>query len=125
MRPLFQLAGLRIAAVVVTQRAGEIRERLAGDAAGNAAAAAADALDLRTVDGIVCIGGDGTVSEVFNGLVERAMWDATERSSSFLANGDRRECDGDDCDETAEPRRRRFPRPRLPVGIIPGEFGRG
>lgn len=47
---------------------------------------------------VVCIGGDGTFSELFNGLISRAAWDQ------------RIDLDNPDV---------RLPRPSIPVGVIP------
>lgn len=117
-RPMLRQAGVRVVRAVVTQRAGEIREALAGGGDGGLAG-----VDLAGVDGVVCVGGDGTVSEVFNGLVERAMWDEREqrpqgeREAAAEASGD-----GEGDGTTDQQQRRRFRRPRLPIGIIPGEL---
>lgn len=54
---------------------------------------------LDNVDAIVCIGGDGTFSEVFNGLVVRTAKDA--------------EIDYNDCEVV-------LPTPSIPVGVVPG-----
>lgn len=83
-KPLFELAGVE-ADVVVSQRANQIGDMLQRHL-------------LSGLDGVVCVGGDGTVSEVFNGLVRRAMADRGGEAA------------------TEEP----FARPSLPVGIIPG-----
>jgi len=40
----------------------------------------ASKLDLETArDGIICVGGDGTMNEVINGLLSRADWDVVRR----------------------------------------------
>lgn len=59
--PLFQLAGIQTR-VIVSQRANHIRDLIA------AADASADRLH-DAYDGLVCIGGDGTFAELFNGLI--------------------------------------------------------
>lgn len=59
VKPIFSLAGVD-ASVVVSQRSNQIREFIMTQS-------------LETFDGIVCIGGDGTFSEVFNGLVFRTI----------------------------------------------------
>lgn len=85
VKPIFALAGVD-ASVVVSQRSNQIREFIMTQS-------------LDTFDGIVCIGGDGTFSEVFNGLVFRTMkqcdLDATRLSSEHL------------------------PSPGMPIGVIP------
>lgn len=59
VKTIFRLAGVD-ASVVVSQRSNQIREFIMTQS-------------LENFDGIVCIGGDGTFSEVFNGLVFRSM----------------------------------------------------
>lgn len=55
-------------------------------------------LNLQQYDGIICLGGDGTVSEVINGLMFRTMIDL----GLNLSNPEY------------------MPKPNLPIGIIPG-----
>lgn len=86
-RPVFELAGVE-ADVVVSQRPNQIADMLQRHL-------------LAGLDGVCCVGGDGTVSEVFNGLVRRAMVEEAETEQGQEVVGG-------------------FPRPRLPVGIIPG-----
>lgn len=83
---LFNIAGLDVT-VQVTQRKNQIKDYIMKH-------------NLDTFDSIGCVGGDGTVSELFNGLVLK-------------------ECcfqgiDADDMNQT-------LPKPCLPVGIIPGK----
>ena len=54
---------------------------------------------LDNVDAIVCIGGDGTFSEIFNGLVVRTAKDAA--------------IDYNDCEVI-------LPTPSIPIGVVPG-----
>ncbi|KAH8311193.1 hypothetical protein KR044_004740, partial [Drosophila immigrans] len=83
VRPLFQLAGID-ATCITTQRANQIRDILLSH-------------DLSCYDAVCCVGGDGTVAEVINGLVFRRM----------------RELQLD------EQRPAYIPRPSLPVAVIP------
>ncbi|KAH8359765.1 hypothetical protein KR093_008700, partial [Drosophila rubida] len=83
VRPLFQLAGID-ATCITTQRANQIRDILLSH-------------DLSCYDAVCCVGGDGTVAEVINGLVFRRM----------------RELGLD------EQRPAYIPRPTLPVAVIP------
>ncbi|XP_032595876.1 ceramide kinase isoform X2 [Drosophila grimshawi] len=83
VRPLFQLAGID-ATCITTQRANQIRDILLSH-------------ELSCYDAVCCVGGDGTVAEVINGLVFRRM----------------RELGLD------EQRPAYIPRPSLPVAIIP------
>ncbi|KAK5637889.1 hypothetical protein RI129_000192 [Pyrocoelia pectoralis] len=57
-RPLFEVAGVELT-VVVTKRRNEIRDTLL------------EMDDLDKLDAVVCVGGDGTASEAFTGLVLR------------------------------------------------------
>nr|CAI5827655.1 unnamed protein product [Callosobruchus analis] len=84
-KDLFNIAGVEVT-LNVSQRKDQIKDFLINHS-----------LDM--FDSIACVGGDGTVSEIFNGLVLR-------------------ECklkgvDPDDINEI-------LPKPRIPVGIIPG-----
>ncbi|XP_017855581.1 PREDICTED: ceramide kinase isoform X1 [Drosophila arizonae] len=83
VRPLFQLAGID-ATCITTQRANQIRDILLTH-------------DLSCYEAVCCVGGDGTVAEVINGLVFRRM----------------RELGLD------EQRPAYIPRPTLPVAVIP------
>ncbi|XP_034485283.1 ceramide kinase [Drosophila innubila] len=83
VRPLFQLAGID-ATCITTQRANQIRDILLTH-------------DLSCYDAVCCVGGDGTVAEVINGLVFRRMREL-----------------GLDMQRPAY-----VPRPSLPVAVIP------
>ncbi|KAM8703558.1 hypothetical protein ACLKA7_008219 [Drosophila subpalustris] len=83
VRPLFQLAGID-ATCITTQRANQIRDILLTH-------------DLSCYDAVCCVGGDGTVAEVINGLVFRRMREL-----------------GLDMQRPAY-----IPRPSLPVAVIP------
>ena len=85
VKPLFLVAGIE-ANVIITQRQNHARDTLLSCSFDN-------------TDGVVCIGGDGTFSEVFNGLVQRAA----------------RDCDVDYNNPDA-----RLPKPSLRVGVITG-----
>ncbi|EFA10927.1 ceramide kinase [Tribolium castaneum] len=84
-KPLFQTAGVDVT-VNVSQRKNQIRDFVLNHS-----------LDM--FDSIACVGGDGTVSELFNGLVLR-------------------ECKnlGIDADDIEQD----LPKPKIPIGIIPG-----
>lgn len=86
-KPLFEIAGVDVT-VNVSQRKDQIRDFLINGS-------------LEMFDSVACVGGDGTVSELFNGLVLR-------------------ECrnKGIDADNINTP----LPSPRLPIGIIPGKY---
>lgn len=83
VRPLFQLAGIDVTCIT-TQRANQIRDILLSH-------------DLSCYDAVCCVGGDGTVAEVINGLVFRRMRELglDEQQPAYI------------------------PRPTLPVGVIP------
>lgn len=88
-RPLFELAKVAVT-VIVSQRANHIRDTIIKHGG------------LEQYDGIACIGGDGTFSEVFNGLVLRGILDlGLDPASIFEMSID-------------------IPRPNIPIGIIPG-----
>ncbi|CAL1527023.1 unnamed protein product [Lymnaea stagnalis] len=57
VRPLFELAGI-YSEVIITKRQYHARDVIYE-------------YDLQTVDGLVCVGGDGTFSELLNGLLDR------------------------------------------------------
>nr|XP_014092462.1 ceramide kinase [Bactrocera oleae]XP_036229324.1 ceramide kinase [Bactrocera oleae]XP_036229325.1 ceramide kinase [Bactrocera oleae]XP_036229326.1 ceramide kinase [Bactrocera oleae]XP_036229327.1 ceramide kinase [Bactrocera oleae]XP_036229328.1 ceramide kinase [Bactrocera oleae]XP_036229329.1 ceramide kinase [Bactrocera oleae] len=82
-KPLFQLAGID-ASCIISQRSNQIRDILLSH-------------DLSPFDAVCCVGGDGTVAEVINGLIFRAICDAglDARQPPYV------------------------PRPTLPVAIIP------
>ncbi|XP_054738569.1 ceramide kinase [Anastrepha obliqua] len=82
-KPIFQLAGID-ASCILTQRSNQIRDILLSD-------------DLTPFDAICCVGGDGTVAEVINGLLFRAIYDAglNPRQPAYV------------------------PKPALPIAIIP------
>ncbi|KAJ8683458.1 hypothetical protein QAD02_019250 [Eretmocerus hayati] len=84
VQPLMNLAGVE-AKVIVTERAGHIHDYLMS-------------CELGSYHAVVCIGGDGTFSELFNGLISR-----TARDRCIDLN----EPDVD------------LPRPDIPVGMIP------
>lgn len=60
--PIFQLAGISVE-LVTTRYAGHARECLLE-------------MDLSHFDGVVCVGGDGMVNEIVNGVLLRAQRDA-------------------------------------------------
>lgn len=82
-KPLFQMAGID-ASCIISQRSNQIRDILLSH-------------DLSPFDAVCCVGGDGTVAEVINGLIFRAICDADmdARQPSYV------------------------PKPTLPVAIIP------
>ncbi|KRT83782.1 hypothetical protein AMK59_3697 [Oryctes borbonicus] len=86
-KPLFHIANIDVT-VTVSQRKDQIKDFIAYH-------------NLDIFDSIACVGGDGTVSELFNGLVIR-------------------ECrlKGIDIDNHSV----ELPRPSLPVGVIPGVY---
>lgn len=61
VKPIFQLAGID-ASVVISQRSHQIHDFIMTQS-------------LEHFDGIVCIGGDGTFSELFNGIIFRTFKD--------------------------------------------------
>lgn len=85
VKPIFNMAGVD-ASVVVSQRSDQIREFIMTQS-------------LNTFDGIVCIGGDGTFSEVFNGLIFRTL-NQFDLDPQRLQTG-------------------RLPTPSMPIGVIP------
>ncbi|XP_046623003.1 ceramide kinase isoform X1 [Neodiprion virginianus] len=84
VQPLLAIAGVE-ARMLVTERAGHIRDTLL-------------TCNLDDVEAVACIGGDGTFSEVFNGLVLRTVKD--------------KDLDPNDPEAVLPP-------PKLPVGVIP------
>ncbi|KAF5300184.1 hypothetical protein FQA39_LY11218 [Lamprigera yunnana] len=84
-KPLFNIAGIDVS-VIVSQRRNQIRDIIINH-------------NLDVFDSIGCVGGDGTVSELFNGLVIR-------------------ECNL--CGINPDDLNERLPKPSLPIGIIPG-----
>ncbi|XP_071570266.1 ceramide kinase isoform X2 [Temnothorax nylanderi] len=84
VQPLMTIAGIETK-MMVTERAGHIRDALL-------------TADLSDLHAVVCIGGDGTFAEAFNGLILRAARD--------------QQIDPNDPDA-------RLPGPALPVGVIP------
>ncbi|XP_049817445.1 ceramide kinase isoform X2 [Aethina tumida] len=84
-KPLFHKAGIEVT-VNVSQRKDQIKDFLIHH-------------NLDMYDSVACVGGDGTVSELFNGLVLR-------------------ECKKDGVD--ANDINQVLPKPKLPIGIIPG-----
>lgn len=84
-KPLFDIAGVDVT-VNVSQRKDQIRDFLIN-------------YNLELFDSIACVGGDGTLSELFNGLVLR-------QSKS----------DGVNYDDMKSV----LPRPKFTVGVIPG-----
>lgn len=84
-KTLFNVAGIDVT-VNVSQRKDQIRDYLINH-------------NLDMFDSVACVGGDGTVSELFNGLVLREC--------------KRLGIDYDDINVN-------LPKPKLPVGIIPG-----
>lgn len=86
-KPLFHKAGIEVT-VNVSQRKDQIKDFLIHH-------------NLDMYDSVACVGGDGTVSELFNGLVLR-------------------ECKKDGVD--ANDINQVLPKPKLPIGIIPGMY---
>ncbi|GFN84603.1 hypothetical protein PoB_001110900 [Plakobranchus ocellatus] len=62
VRPLFELAGI-YSEVIITKRQYHARDVVYD-------------YDLKTIDGLVCVGGDGTFSELLNGLLDRTNSEA-------------------------------------------------
>ncbi|XP_023718038.1 ceramide kinase isoform X2 [Cryptotermes secundus] len=85
VKPLFVLAGIETN-VIITQRQNHARDTLLN-------------CSFDSIDGVACIGGDGTFAEVFNGLVLRTA----------------RDCGVDHNDPDAI-----LPKPFFRVGVIPG-----
>lgn len=84
-KPLFTIAGVDVT-VNVSQRKDQIRDFVAYH-------------NLDMFDSVACVGGDGTLSELFNGLVLRECR--------------LKQIDKDDMSQT-------LPKPSMPVGVIPG-----
>ncbi|OXU30438.1 hypothetical protein TSAR_011974 [Trichomalopsis sarcophagae] len=84
VQPLMGIAGVE-AKVIVTERAGHIRDVLLN-------------CELDSYQAAVCVGGDGTFAELFNGLIARTARD--------------QRIDLNDPDVL-------LPKPTLPVGVIP------
>lgn len=87
-KQLFSIAGIEVT-VQVSQRKDQIKDYVMNH-------------NLDMFDSVGCVGGDGTVSELFNGLVLR-------------------ECALETID--ADDIKQNLPKPSLPVAIIPGRFG--
>lgn len=83
-KPLFQLAGIDVN-VIVSQRSNQIRDYILSQ-------------QINNYDGLICVGGDGTFSELFNGLLLRTMIDLKLN--------------------TQQPDY--YPVPEIPIGVIPG-----
>lgn len=84
-KPLFNIAGIDFS-VLVSQRKDQIRDLIINS-------------NFDLYDSIGCVGGDGTVSELINGLVLRECR--------------LRDIDPHDLNQT-------LPKPSIPIGIIPG-----
>lgn len=82
---LFQIAGIEVT-VNVSQRKNQIKDFVINH-------------NLDIFDSVVCVGGDGTVSELFNGLVLREC-----KIKGIIP---------DDINQI-------LPKPKIPIGIIPG-----
>lgn len=83
-KPLFTLVGINMT-VIVSQRPSQITNCIL-------------TLNLDIYDSVVCVGGDGTFSEVFNGLVMRVCKEQHINIDDIEAE---------------------LPKPKIPVGIIP------
>jgi ceramide kinase len=83
-KPLFAIANIDVN-VVVSQRANQIRDFILTQS-------------ISSYDGIVCVGGDGTLSEVFNGILIRTMNDLNLNNQ----------------------KPQYIPEPKIPIGVIPG-----
>lgn len=85
-KPLFTIAGIEVT-VNVSQRKDQIRDFVVNH-------------NLDMFDSVACVGGDGTLSELFNGMVLRQC-----------------RLMGIDPDDISQ----ELPKPTMPVGIIPGK----
>ncbi|XP_055385509.1 probable serine/threonine-protein kinase DDB_G0282963 [Condylostylus longicornis] len=83
-KPLFKLANINII-LIISQKSKQIYDIIMEQS-------------INQYDAICCIGGDGTISELFNGLIYRAMKD-------LHININKPEY---------------IPKPKIPIGIIPG-----
>lgn len=86
-KPLFTIAGIDVM-VNVSQRKDQIRDFVTHH-------------NLDMFDSVACVGGDGTVSELFNGMVHRECR--------------LKDMDPNDINQS-------LPKPSLPIGVIPGLF---
>lgn len=84
-KPLFTIAGIEVT-VNVSQRKDQIRDFVINH-------------NLDMFDSVACVGGDGTLSELFNGMVLRQC-----------------KITGIDPDDISQ----ELPKPTIPVGVIPG-----
>ncbi|XP_034941938.1 ceramide kinase [Chelonus insularis] len=84
VQPLMRLAGIETK-IIITERAGHIHDCLLNS-------------NLDDIEAVVCVGGDGTFAEVFNGLILRAARDHHVDPNDYQAA---------------------LPPPKLPVGVIP------
>lgn len=87
---LFIVAGIEVT-VNISQRKDQIKDYIINH-------------NLDMFDSVACVGGDGTLSELFNGLVLRECR--------------LRGIDADDINQN-------LPKPKIPVGVIPGNANKG
>lgn len=110
-KPLFELGNIDIN-VIVSQRQNQIHDFILSQS-------------LNGYDGIVCVGGDGTFSEVINGLIQKTMKDQGKMFFKFfimqLDNRTVHVCIFSkhilEIDIEAP---EYIPKPKIPIGVIPG-----
>ncbi len=79
IRPVLELRGVRLSVIELSPDVGSGDTAPRATGSGETREGAIAALDLYQVDGIVVVGGDGSVYQVFNGLMARPDWERVAR----------------------------------------------